>query len=135
MNEVLIERWNARVGKTDVVIHLGDFALAKKAELLEIKDRLNGHIILINGSHDRDILKIKDEKFIVIDGTLKLGYMIFSHEPLLKKDIPPGFVNIHGHIHNLTSFNGLNVSVEKTNYTPLSLDEVKYRIKQMIKNK
>jgi len=135
MNESMIENWNKKVGKNDTVLHLGDFALGKKTELMAIKDRLNGHIILINGSHDRDVLKIKDDKFIIVEGTLKLGYIIFSHEPLAKKDIPVGFTNVHGHIHNKDSYAGLNISVEKTNYSPLSLDELKERIKQMKERK
>ena len=135
MNEVMIERWNKKVGKNDTVLHLGDFALGKKKELMAVKDRLNGHIVLINGSHDRDILKIKQEKFMIIEGNLKMGHIIFSHEPLPKKEIPVGFVNVHGHIHQKESYNGLNVSVEKTDYTPLSLDELKERIKQIDKTK
>ena len=131
MNETMIENWNKKVGKNDTILHLGDFALGKKIELLAIKDRLNGHIILINGSHDRDVLKIKDDKFIVVEGTIKLGKIIFSHEPLPRKEIPVGFTNIHGHIHNKDSYNGLNVSVEKTDYTPLSLDELKEKIKKL----
>jgi calcineurin-like phosphoesterase family protein len=135
MNEAIISNWNKKVGKNDTVLHLGDFALGKKTELMAVKDRLNGHIILINGSHDRDVLKLKDDKFIIVEGTLKLGHIIFSHEPLTKKDIPVGFTNVHGHIHNLESFNGLNVSVEKTLYTPLSLDELQEAIKELNKVK
>lgn len=135
MNEVMIENWNKKVGKNDVVLHLGDFALGKKTELMAVKDRLNGHIMLINGSHDRDILKIKEEKFMIIEGNLKMGHIIFSHEPLALKVIPTGFTNVHGHIHNKDSYHGLNVSVEKTDYTPLSLDELKERIEQLNKKK
>jgi len=133
MNEKIIENWNKKVGKNDIILHLGDFALGRKTELIKIKDRLNGHIMLINGSHDRDVLKIKDDKFIIINGTLKLGHIIFSHEPLMKKEIPVGFTNVHGHIHNKDSYNGINVSVEKINYTPLRLDELQELIKNLNK--
>jgi calcineurin-like phosphoesterase family protein len=135
MNEAIISNWNKKVGKNDTVLHLGDFALGKKTELMAVKDRLNGHILLINGSHDRDVLKLKDDKFVIVEGTLKLGHIIFSHEPLNKKDIPVGFTNVHGHIHQKDSYNGLNVSVEKTCYTPLSLEELQEVIKELNKIK
>jgi len=135
MNEFMIANWNKKVGKNDIVLHLGDFALGKKNELLAVKDRLNGHILLINGSHDRDVLKIKDDKFVIVEGTLKLGHIIFSHEPLSTKEIPVGFINVHGHIHNKDSYNGLNVSVEKTDYRPISLDELQLRILQLNRNR
>ena len=50
MNEALIASWNARVGKNDLVYHLGDFAWGDWRPILE---RLNGDIILISGGHDK----------------------------------------------------------------------------------
>ena len=66
--------------------------------------------------------------FIIIKGTLEIGNLIFSHNPLKKEDIPKGFINVHGHIHEKESLNGINISVEKMNYEPIELEELKGRI-------
>ena len=127
MNQELIKRWNNKVGKDDLVIHLGDFALGDKEEVVEIKNRLNGNIILIQGNHDNK--SIREAGFIIVKGSLEIENLILSHSPLSKEEIPRGFINIHGHIHEKESLNGINISVEKTNYEPLDLEELKNKIK------
>ncbi len=52
MNEALIERWNARVHATDVVVILGDFVLGNKEQNLPLVRRLQGHKQLLPGNHD-----------------------------------------------------------------------------------
>ena len=71
MNDEMIKRWNNKVGKDDLVIHLGDFALGSKDEVGNIKNKLNGNIILLKGSHDHNT--IREHPFLVIDGTLEIG--------------------------------------------------------------
>lgn len=51
-DEALIKNWNDRVGKDDTVFHLGDFGMGRAEHLLEIRNRLNGHVHLIRGNHD-----------------------------------------------------------------------------------
>lgn len=54
-SEMLIQRWNERVGIEDDVYHLGDFAFIwpkKIGELFEILEKLNGRIHFIRGNHD-----------------------------------------------------------------------------------
>ena len=123
MDKVLIEKWNNKVGKDDLVIHLGDFALGTKEKVKETREKLNGTIILIKGNHDKVI-----KKFLVVKDSLQIGNIIFSHRPIPKKDIPKGCINVHGHIHEKESLSGINVSVEKTNYEPLLLDELENQI-------
>ena len=54
MDEEMIKRWNAKVGKGDIVYVLGDFIWkAATNEAVSIIRRLNGQIILIKGNHDR----------------------------------------------------------------------------------
>jgi calcineurin-like phosphoesterase family protein len=120
MNEEMIKRWNNKVEKEDLIIHLGDFALGNEGE---IKNRLNGTIILLPGNHDHQATRKLG--FVIINGSLKIRNLIFSHFPLSKEETPQGFINIHGHIHGKESLNGINVSVEKTNYEPLELGELK----------
>jgi calcineurin-like phosphoesterase family protein len=119
MNKYMINKWNSVVSKEDIVIHLGDFAFRNKAR--EIRDKLNGTIFLIRGNHDLNITDT--DGFLIIDGKLVIGNIIFTHHPLLKEEIPIGYVNIHGHIHDKDSFYGINVSVEKINYTPISIEK------------
>jgi len=126
MNDEMIKRWNNKVGKDDFVIHLGDFALGNKEDVINIKNKLNGNIILLKGSHDYKT--IREQGFLIINGSLEIGNLIFSHNPLRKEEIPKGFINVHGHIHEKESLNGINVSVEKTNYEPIGLEDLKNRI-------
>lgn len=51
MNQSLIEHWNSKVGKDDVVFSLGDFCFKAKQATQEIIDQLNGNIVWIRGNH------------------------------------------------------------------------------------
>ena len=133
MDEEMIKRWNNKVAKDDIVIHLGDFALGSKKEISNLRKRLNGSIILIKGNHDKRASG--EAGFFVINGTIEIGNMIFSHNPLLKEDIPKGFVNIHGHLHEKESLNGINVCVEKINYEPLAIEDLGKLIKKKLERK
>jgi calcineurin-like phosphoesterase family protein len=53
MNEGIIERWNSVVGYDDWVWHLGDFDMNGKPKALDFVHRLNGHIALVSGNHDK----------------------------------------------------------------------------------
>jgi len=127
MNEEMIKRWNNKVGKGDIVIHLGDFGMGSKDEIIELKNKLNGTIILLRGNHDHKATR--EAGFLVVKGSLEIENLILSHSPLSEEEIPKGFINVHGHIHEKESFNGVNVSIEKTNYEPLELEKLKESIK------
>ncbi len=118
MNKEMVKRWNEKVKKEDLVIHLGDFAFKGRAK--EFREQLNGTILLIEGNHDSKT----NEGFIKVQGNLIIGNKIFSHRPLER--IPKGFFNIHGHIHDKQSYHGINLSVEHTDYYPVRLEEIKY---------
>lgn len=53
MNEAIITRWNELVRPEDIVEVEGDVALGKIAESLQLVGRLNGHLFLRPGNHDR----------------------------------------------------------------------------------
>lgn len=126
MNEEMIKRWNEVVSKEDIVIHLGDFAFKGKARL--IRQRLNGTIVLVKGNHDFNISG--EDGFLIIDGNLIIDNIIFSHHPI--EYTPEGYVNIHGHIHHRESYTGINVSVEKTDYRPINLSNLKWKTKNIL---
>ena len=123
MNNIMIEKWNKKVNKEDLVIHLGDFALGNKQQVNDIRKKLNGTIILIKGNHDK-----VNKGFLIVRDSLQIGNLIFTHRPIPKADISKGCVNVHGHIHEKDSLHGINVSVEKTDYEPILLEELENKI-------
>jgi len=125
MNEYMIKKWNEKVIPGDIVIHLGDFAFKHSSE--HFKKRLNGTIILVMGNHDSE--DMEEQGFILVkEDILQINNLLFTHRPLLPEEIPQGFLNIHGHVHQRDSFHGINVCVERTNYVPIELNEILRRI-------
>ena len=130
MNEKMVKRWNKRVGKEDIVVHLGDFSLGKPGPTLDLIDELNGNIFLIKGNHDRRTrtfweLKAGFKRYfkrsIYISDNITL-----SHRPERVK----GVINLHGHVHNnlsaYHSYGCVNLSVEIWDYYPVNLNNIKY---------
>ena len=151
MDETMVERWNAKVGPNDTVYHLGDVVINRKS-LHHVK-RLNGKKRLILGNHD--IFKNQDYRDVGFDTLygvrVFVDQFILSHIPLHPDSVTDRFrVNVHGHLHaneitrNVLKPTGndslmdiaiddidpryLCVSVEHTNYEPLSFEEVEARI-------
>ena len=130
MDEVMVQRWNDRVKPSDHVYHLGDVAMRRPD--LKIVKRLNGKKRLLFGNHD-----IYDYKSYTEVGFEKLmSYRVFDGLFLSHIPIHPASnrceANVHGHIHaNGDLGEGyINVSVEATNFAPLSLEEVRDRVKK-----
>lgn len=117
MNDKLIENWNKKVKNGDIIIHLGDFG---KKNISEIRQRLNGIIILLRGNHDNNIQF--EDGFIIVEGTITMGKYILSHEPLEEST---GLINVHGHIHEKESLSGINISVERIGYEPINIEDLK----------
>jgi calcineurin-like phosphoesterase family protein len=138
MDEVMIERWNAMVGKDDKVYHLGDVAIPKKS--LNLLEKLNGRKILIKGNHDIHKLSDYSKFFSDIRAFHVLNGCVLSHVPLHPSSLGKFGCNIHGHLHGNyvrreSDIGGLerdpnfiNVCVEHTNYTPILLEDVFERI-------
>lgn len=114
------------VGKDDLVFHLGDFALyANKEMVKEIVDRLNGHIILIEGNHDkRSKGWWKDCGIVEVHKEHRIGDYILSHKPI--ENLEYGMINLHGHLHNyeigLNKDTYIDFSCENIDYTPIWAD-------------
>ena len=148
MDEALIQNWNSVVRENDLVYHLGDVVINKK--FLPILERLNGRKRLVRGNHDTfaitEYLKYFEEVYGVREISSKDGNdgMIFSHIPLAEASIERFGVNVHGHLHTKRmktdgtyghgdeNLNPLyfSVCVEQINYTPISLEEVRSRIRK-----
>jgi len=132
-HNLLLHNWNSMIKEKDKVLHLGDFAFMTSLAEQRLVKSLNGYITLIRGNHDSRTKtyysKLGIEVFDnpVVDDTHDL---IFSHEPI--KTNPTGLFNVHGHIHEKESeFKwGLNVSVERVNYRPITIYELLDLVKE-----
>lgn len=128
MNSQLIKNFNKVVGHDDVVYILGDFSFLNTISTAEILKSLNGYKFLIKGNHDRKtntaykkmgFTEVYDKPIIL------MNCFILSHEPI--DENTGDLINVYGHLHQ----NAHNDSpmkfcacVEKTDYKPISLDEI-----------
>lgn len=147
MDEAMVARWNERVRPSDKVYHLGDVVINRK--FLSVLARLNGDKVLIRGNHD--IFKLSDytEYFRDVRGYDVKNGMILSHVPVHSDSLARFGCNVHGHLHanRVMRPRGVDaktgeilysgqidpryhcVSVEHTDYAPISLEEVYDRIR------
>ena len=148
MNEELIKNWNATIDKEDVVFHLGDFSMGSTHNVVDLLSRLNGHIHLIVGNHEKDIISndIALSKFVgvydmleitVKDEEISYGnqHIVLCHYPLLVWNASHrGSWQLFGHVHGGLSNKGIiqhkptqmDVGVDTNpKYTPYSYQEVK----------
>jgi len=147
MDDAIIERWNSRVEPGDIVFHLGDFAMAcSPMYLKDIMDRLNGKIILINGSHDHgELFESVRDRFTAIYER----YVYRKHDPFIVLDHYAGFVwpyshygswQLFGHSHGGLKkyWMGLgkqfDVGVDNYKFTPLSINDVERQMEELPKN-
>ncbi len=139
MNNYIINEWNKWVKEKDVVYFLGDLVNSRNNKMTRhVLKRLNGHIKIIKGNHDRygapyDILKYRNTNFLLIHNPLdinKIGYIKFDW-------------TIHGHKHNNdlrnypfinTKNKTINVSIELTSYRPINIGELDIFIEKCNKN-
>ena len=147
MNEALIENWNLVVSEDDTVFHLGDFAFGGSNVWKSIIPRLNGHINLIIGNHDRKNLRqgymsffdmVVPQLQIEIEDTS----IYLNHYPFLcYGGSYRGVWQLFGHVHSGPGADGLDISrlrvllptqydvgVDNNNFTPISYREVKNKI-------
>lgn len=128
-DDTIVDNWNSVVRPQDKIYHLGDVVIHKR--FLSTLERCNGHKRLIRGNHDifptKEYLKYFDE----IYGCRVLDNMIFTHIPIHADCLSRFKINVHGHLHanNLPNIRYFNVSCEQINYTPISLEDIKIKIK------
>lgn len=139
-DKALIKNWNHVVKPKDEVYILGDLIMTRSGEKANsLLKQLNGKKYLIVGNHDT---YLKDPKFdtslfVWIKYYYELRYnhksIILFHYPILEwDDFYGGSIHLYGHVHNTAedyfkktlSKRAVNVGVDLTNYTPISIDEV-----------
>ncbi len=153
MDNELIWRWNAKVGKGDLVYVLGDMIWQCHNDgAPELIKKLNGQIILIRGNHDRflknaasknALAAVKDYDDIRVslaDGTKRRCILSHYYIPMYNGHFSNA-IHLHGHSHftdeadvevdmteklNEMGFPGevYNVGCMYWNYEPVTLDEI-----------
>jgi calcineurin-like phosphoesterase family protein len=137
MNEIMVQRHNERVRPNDKVYFLGDVTMSRNASGLEILGRMNGEKVLIKGNHDLCKPQQYLQYFKDIRGSHQFDGMILTHIPIHPDSLARWGLNVHGHLHyqvvrlplsQIPDRRYYNVSMERINYTPVSLEEVKKHV-------
>jgi calcineurin-like phosphoesterase family protein len=140
-DEAMIDRWNNTVSKGDKVYVLGDVAF-HKTHLATI-GRLNGSKVLVKGNHDNLQLAEYVKYFRDVRAYHRLvDDLVLSHVPVHPQSLwsernNKYWINIHAHLHSgavmssldasLPDYRYFSVCVERINYTPISLEEIRGR--------
>jgi calcineurin-like phosphoesterase family protein len=151
MNEVLIKNWNKVVGEDELVFCLGDFALGKEQDCLDILKRLNGHKVLIKGNHEKTVMKKSYNRDEFDGGIYELLEIRVEDEEVANEfqDIVlchytmttwnkshRGSWQLFGHVHGMLdnneslSPNQIDVGVDSHQFYPISYQQVKEIITQ-----
>jgi calcineurin-like phosphoesterase family protein len=150
MNEALVDYWNDTVSPEDTVIHLGDVAMGHFLDSWEYVKKLNGHLHLIMGNHDRiaryyGMSEKYESKFMPLYATrfetmqYQMKYMGFDlcHLPYYgdhvgeerfadRRPTDNGRWLIHGHVHEewLVKDKMINVGVDVWDFKPAHIDTI-----------
>lgn len=151
MNSVLIERWNSKVGKNDIVYHLGDFTLSGKVIASSVFSQLNGNIWVVGNfkHHDKNwINKIENMTLTHLNTIYKSasGYtvrvidpittvyvqnvnksVVICHYPIEEWERKHyGVIHLHGHSHGNSRKieNRYDVGVDCWDFYPVTLEEI-----------
>lgn len=115
-DDELVQRINAKVGRKDTLIVLGDVGD------IEFAKQLRGYKVLICGNHDLGATNYEGVFDEVYTGLLMIGEkLILSHEPIEV----PWAVNFHGHDHTGHKRKGcFNFCADVIGYGPINLNQL-----------
>ena len=152
MDEQLIQNWNEIVRPQDSISHLGDVTMLRgnrqnQEKFIRLIGRLNGHKRIYLGNHDHFPAEVYLEAgFEKIYATWRTDErIIFSHIPLHPNSLNAVRANCHGHTHQAPDYAParlewkgqtkvvpyINLSVERTEYKPVHLDEILARVNNL----
>lgn len=115
-DDELVRRINAKVGRADTLIILGDCGK------LEYIKKLRGYKILIAGNHDQGLTAHREVFNEVYAGPLFIGErLLLSHEPI---DLPFALC-LHGHDHSdwYKGGNKFNFCANVIGYEPINFNQ------------
>ena len=159
MNEVFINNWNSVVKSNGLVFHLGDFAWGGFQSWQNVRDKLNGRIVLIKGNHDwKNGPQSEEQERKLFDFVTQQMYLriegrqvYLNHFPFLcyggtyrTKD--SAVYQLYGHVHSGQFSKGgrdlprleyifptqYDVGVDNNNYTPVSWHDVDIKIQKQM---
>lgn len=138
MNREIIRRHNERVKEDDVVFHIGDFCFKSRSGKgagigvsgKQWEEKLNGKIIFVRGSHDKNnSCKTNIKRIIMELGGHTLNLV---HDPV--DAVVSCEINLVGHVHRLWKFkrirkgfsftDAINVGCDVWNFYPVTMDEI-----------
>lgn len=133
MNEQMVAEWNSCVEPEDLVYILGDVAFLPAQKATEYMRRCNGRKILVQGNHDRKLLKDPGfySCFEEVHHYLDINYnghkIVMSHYPFLEWDqMHRGALHFYGHLHggitNQEQYRCMDVGMDSTGYTVLEME-------------
>ncbi len=134
MNEHIVNCHNSVVRPSDKTYFLGDVCMDRKGRGLEILARMNGEKVLIKGNHDQCKPAEYLKYFKDIRGSHQFDGLIMTHIPIHSESLARWGLNVHGHLHynvvrmplsQIPDRRYFNVGMERINYTPISLEEIK----------
>jgi calcineurin-like phosphoesterase family protein len=143
MNKKIIANWNSKVKSEDTVFFLGDWGFTKSTEAPEgkkfdlIRPLLNGNIIFVDGSHDKN----NGCKTPILSLIIKHGGKIIElcHDPIhIRKDITWHFCgHWHGKFGKFIKKNKniiTDLSVENWDYFPVDINEINQAYSEWLKS-
>ena len=135
MDEYMITKHNETVKDDDIVYMVGDFCMDTNAERVKkYVSQLKGTKILILGNHDnlRPFTYV-NIGFQSVHTMLEVEDMVLVHDPSVAS-VFFDTICVCGHVHRLFQKTGnvYNVSVEVNDYTPVSIDTIKYVMEEFM---
>lgn len=127
MDEALAQNWTERVKPEDLIYHLGDIAWTSAG--LRLFGELPGTKRLIIGNHDDGKACAQLVQKLELTRDFDESGFTATHMPkrFERHDLR---INVHGHVHpyDLDDPRYVNICVERTEYRPLHIDELRERV-------
>lgn len=143
MNRAIIQNWNDKVNKADVVYILGDIFPCNNGDaksVIELLGELNGNKRLIVGNHDEGFLPEieKSRLFEEIKHITTLQdsgkEIVLCHYPMMSwQNDDYGSIHLYGHIHNkdlpeIRNYyerrKAFNVGLDVRGFAPINLNQI-----------
>jgi len=126
-NETMISNHNSIVKSNDTTVHAGDFCWAKNYQgAQKFISRLNGNHIFLKGSHDKWLQRNKSIQIWEKQFGKKV-YLVVCHYAMHSwARSHYNSWHLYGHSHHDLNLSGKRhcISVENTNYFPISFEEI-----------
>ena len=128
-NKYIVDRINDFVKPNDTLWVLGDLVYGRKQDIKYAKDIVCKNKRLVLGNHDvLPVAEYLSVGFSKIYGMVRHKEFILTHAPVHPQQLEERYVaNIHGHLHTFDVADNryINVNMDRTNCTPISLQQIR----------